>query len=98
MALIENAGTEPMGVVAAVMGLVKLPRGRAAAVADVQASSAVLAELPARLRELGFLDGEEVEVLATGLSGGPLAVRVGETTFALRVREAECVTVRAIPS
>ena len=87
-----------MGVVAAVMGLVKLPRGRPAAVADVQAPSAVLADLPARLRELGFLDGEEVEVLATGLSGGPLAVRVGETTFALRVREAECVTVRAIPS
>lgn len=87
-----------MGVVAALMGLVKLPRGRVAAVADVRASSDVLAELPTRLRELGFLDGEEVEVLASGLSGGPLAVRVGGTTFALRCREAECVTVRAIPS
>jgi ferrous iron transport protein A len=87
-----------MGVVAAVMGLVKLPRGRAAAVADVRAASPVLADLPARLRELGFVDGEEVEVVAAGLSGGPLAVRVGETTFALRRREAECVTVRAIPS
>jgi ferrous iron transport protein A len=87
-----------MGVVAAVMGLVKLPRGRAAAVADVRASSPAQAELPVRLRELGFLDGEEVEVLATGLSGGPLAVRVGGTTFALRVREAECVTVRALPA
>lgn len=87
-----------MGVVAAVMGLVKLPRGRAAAVADVKAVSPLPADLPARLRELGFLDGEEVRVLATGLSGGPLAVRVGETTFALRLREAECVTVRAIPS
>ncbi len=92
----EGAG--PMGVVAAVMGLVKLPRGRTAAVADVQAVSPVLADLPARLRELGFLEGEEVEVLASGLSGGPLAVRVGGTTFALRLREAECVTVRAIPS
>ncbi|HET9024945.1 MAG TPA: FeoA family protein [Burkholderiaceae bacterium] len=87
-----------MGVVAAVMGLVKLPRGRAAAVADVQASSPLLADLPARLRELGFLDGEEIKVLATGLSGGPLAVRVGETTFALRVGEAECVTVRTVPA
>ena len=87
-----------MGVVAAVMGLVTLPRGRAAAVADVRAASPVLVDLPARLRELGFLDGEEVEVLAAGLSGGPLAVRVGETTFALRLREAECVTVRVIPS
>ena len=87
-----------MGVAAAVMGLVKLPRGRAAAVADVQAASPALAELPARLRELGFLEGEEVKVLATSLSGGPLAIRVGGTTFALRVREAECVTVHAIPS
>jgi ferrous iron transport protein A len=87
-----------MGVVAAVMGLAKLPRGRAAAVADVQAASPALADLPARLRELGFLEGEDIEVLTTGLSGGPLAVRVGETTFALRIREAECVTVRAIPS
>ena len=87
-----------MGVVAAVMGLVKLPRRQAAAVADVRASSPVHVELPARLRELGFLDGEEVEVLAAGLSGGPLAVRVGGTTFALRIREAECVTVRTIPA
>jgi ferrous iron transport protein A len=86
-----------MGVVAAVMALVKLPRGHTASVADVQASSPLLADLPARLRELGFLDGEEVKVLAAGVSGGPLAVRIGETTFALRVREAECVTVRTIP-
>ena len=35
----SSEGAGPMGVVAAVMGLVKLPRGRAAAVADVQASS-----------------------------------------------------------
>jgi len=86
-----------MGVVAAVMALVKLPRGRRAAVAEVRESSSLAADLPARLRELGFLDGEEVRVLATGLSGGPLAVRIGETTFALRRREAECVLVRSAP-
>ena len=86
-----------MGVVAAVMALVKLPRGKAAAVADVRESSALTGELPARLRELGFLDGEEITVLATGLSGGPLAVRIGETTFALRTREAECVLVHTAP-
>jgi ferrous iron transport protein A len=86
-----------MGVVAAVMALVRLPRGRSASVADVRGSSALAAELPARLRELGFLDGEEVTVLATGLGGGPLAVRIGESTFALRAREAECVLVRAMP-
>ncbi len=87
-----------MGVVAAVMGLVKLPRGRRASVADVRASTPLMADLPARLRELGFLDGEEVTILAAGLSGGPLAVRVGESTFALRLREAECVTVRSTPA
>lgn len=85
-----------MGVVAAVLALVKLPRGRRAAVAEVRASSSLTDELPARLRELGFVDGEEVKVLAAGLSGGPLAVRIGETTFALRTREAECVTVRTL--
>ena len=85
-----------MGVVAAVMGLVKLPQGRAAAVADVRAPAAVQPDLPVRLRELGFLDGEEVEVLAAGISGGPLAVRIGGTTFALRIREAECVTVLTV--
>jgi ferrous iron transport protein A len=85
-----------MGVVAAVMALVKLPRGRRAAVVEVRASSPLATDLPARLRELGFLDGEEVKVLASGLSGGPLAVRIGETTFALRAREAECVTVRTL--
>ncbi|MGB2818306.1 MAG: FeoA family protein [Burkholderiaceae bacterium] len=78
------------------MALVKLPRGRRAAVAEVRSSSALTAELPARLRELGFLDGEEIKVLAAGVSGGPLAVRIGETTFALRTREAECVTVRTL--
>ena len=87
-----------MGVVAAVMGLVKLPRGRTAQVADVKASPSLAPDLPTRLRELGFLDGEEVTILATGVSGGPLAVRIGETTFALRVREAECVTVRVLPA
>ena len=86
-----------MGVVAAVIALVKLPRGRSAAVAEVRAASPLTSELPARLRELGFLDGEEIKVLAAGTRGGPLAVRIGESTFALRTREADCVTVRLLP-
>jgi ferrous iron transport protein A len=86
-----------MGAVTAMMALVKLPRGRRAAVAEVHPTSDLTAELPARLRELGFLDGEEVKVLAAGSAGGPLAVRVGETTFALRRREAECVLVQSVP-
>jgi ferrous iron transport protein A len=86
-----------MGVVAAAMALVRLPRGRPAAVADVRPAAAS-SDLALRLRELGFLDGEEVQVLAAAVSGGPLAVRVAGSTFALRRGEAECVLVRTPPA
>ena len=53
-------------------------------------------ELLARLRELGFMEGEPVRVLRRGQPGGdPLAVRVGVSTFALRRTEAACVRVVA---
>ncbi len=46
------------------------------------------------LEEIGFLPGEPVSVLARGLPGAdPLVIRVGESTFALRRAEAECVAV-----
>ncbi|MCZ8133009.1 MAG: FeoA family protein [Steroidobacteraceae bacterium] len=51
-------------------------------------------EILARLGELGFLPGEPVRILARGLFGDPLAVRVGTGTFALRRGEARCVQVR----
>ncbi len=42
-----------------------------------------------RLRELGFVGGEPVRVVATGpLGGDPLLVQVGFTRFALRRSEA----------
>jgi ferrous iron transport protein A len=50
-------------------------------------------ELVARLGELGFLPGERVRIVARGLFGDPLAVRVGTGTFALRRAEARCVQV-----
>jgi len=47
------------------------------------------AELERRLLELGFVEGATVELLHQGLFGGdPIAVRVAETTIALRRREA----------
>lgn len=49
-----------------------------------------------RLRELGFVAGERVEVLAAGpLSAEPLLVQIGFTRFALRRAEAERVRVAA---
>lgn len=47
-----------------------------------------------RLRELGFVSGERVEVLAAGpVSAEPLLVQIGFTRFALRRAEAERVRV-----
>ncbi|HHW4681035.1 MAG TPA: FeoA family protein [Xylella taiwanensis] len=49
-----------------------------------------------RLRELGFVAGEEITVLATGpLGREPLLVQVGYTRFALRRAEAQ--RIRVIP-
>jgi ferrous iron transport protein A len=52
------------------------------------------AELERRLIELGFVEGAQVEVLHQGLFGrDPIAVRVNETTVALRRREAAALLV-----
>ena len=48
-----------------------------------------------RLRELGFVGGEAVEVVAAGpLGAEPLLVQVGFTRFALRRQEAARVRVQ----
>ncbi len=47
-----------------------------------------------RLLELGFIPGEAIEVIGEIWPGGdPMAVRLGNTTFALRRREAGAVLV-----
>lgn len=51
-------------------------------------------EWATQLQDIGFLPGEHVEIMARGLPGGdPLVVRVGLSTFALRLVEAACVQV-----
>jgi ferrous iron transport protein A len=53
-----------------------------------------VAEHVERLMELGFLPGERVRVVAKGFpSGEPIAVRIGQATFALRRFEAELIAV-----
>ena len=48
-----------------------------------------------RLRELGFVNGEEVVVVAKGpLGAEPLLVQVGFTRFALRRSEAARIRLR----
>ena len=48
-----------------------------------------------RLMELGFVPGEQVRMLKRGMPGGdPMAVRVGDATFALRRFEAALISIR----
>lgn len=54
-------------------------------------------EWAAQLEDIGFLAGERVAIMARGLPGGdPLVVRVGLSTFALRLVEAACVRVTPV--
>lgn len=51
-------------------------------------------EFAEKLREFGFSEGDEVELLAHGpLGGQPLAVRLNRTVVAMRNAEAEAVEV-----
>jgi len=63
-------------------------------VVDKDAHGLTAAELERRLLELGFVEGAEVEVLHEGpLGRDPIAVRLNDTTIALRRREAMAVFV-----
>ncbi len=75
------------------MNLSQLPKGASAAVLSVEPVSATDA-VARRLRELGFVEGEPVAVVAMAPFGGdPLVVQVGSTRFALRRSEAARVRV-----
>ena len=51
-------------------------------------------EWASQLQDIGCLVGEHVAIMARGLPGGdPLVVRVGLSTFALRLVEAACIQV-----
>ncbi|WP_373989334.1 ferrous iron transport protein A [Duganella sp. BuS-21] len=51
--------------------------------------------LARRLMELGFVPGEKIRMLKRGMPGGePLAIRVGNSTFALRRFEAALVSIQ----
>ena len=61
------------------------------------AAPEIAPEWQAWLEEIGFIPGEQVMVMARSLPrGDPLVVRIGGSTFALRMIEAACVHVEAI--
>jgi ferrous iron transport protein A len=75
--------------------LTDLPH-RTAAVVDEVLDLSANDTIARRLRELGFIAGERVEIVAAGPFGAePLLVQVGFTRFALRRAEADRVRLRA---
>lgn len=76
------------------MQLSELPLQTPATVMDVR-DTASPDPIAARLRELGFVVGEAVRVVAQGPVGKePLLVQIGYTRFALRRAEAARVQVK----
>lgn len=81
------------------VSLATLRKGARGVVADVSDDAQSLGDeaqstVSRRLLELGFIPGETVEVIEEIWPGGdPMAVRLGNTTFALRRREAGAVLV-----
>lgn len=81
------------------VSLATLGKGVRGVVSDVTDDSQSLGDeaqstVSRRLLELGFIPGETIEVIAEIWPGGdPMAVRLGNTTFALRRREAGAVLV-----
>ena len=50
-------------------------------------------DLAVKLREIGFSEGDEVEMITSGPFGEPLAVRLNRTLVALRAAEAAAVEI-----
>ena len=92
-----------MDVAAAPAGLVldpgyvslsALSQGSSGLIVGVGITTGSMTALERRLLELGFISGEQCEIVAEAWPGrDPFVVRVGNTTLALRRREAESVWV-----
>ena len=65
-------------------------RGKVICLLPIEGTGRLAAdEMERRLIEMGFIEGEEVEILHEGpLGRDPIAIRVGHSTVALRRRDA----------
>lgn len=74
------------------MTLNELPEGGTARIVSISPSAP---ELAAKLREIGFCEGDEVQLLTRGpLGAQPLAVRLNRRVIAMRLGEARAIEVR----
>jgi ferrous iron transport protein A len=91
-----DAVTVPEGLRCApgFVSLAALPPGTRGCVVSVGSGVTPLSALERRLLEFGFVHGEQIEILAEARPGrDPFVVRIGNTTIALRRREAQSVWV-----
>lgn len=71
------------------MTLIECPLNSQAVIQDLQGDPILLA----RLRELGFIRGEEVLIVGRAPFGEPVLVEIRGATVALRKQEAKCVVL-----
>jgi ferrous iron transport protein A len=94
---VSHTASDAAPLQAAVQRLDQFPSHQWATVIDLRRPEAAEdRDLVLRLTEIGFVPGEAVRIVASGLPGRePLAVRLGHTTFALRRHEASFIHVTA---
>ncbi len=76
------------------MKLTELKKGEIARIVSIAPEAA---GMEAKLREVGFAEGDEVELAHVGPIGGtPLCVRLNKTLIALRLDEAVAIEVETV--
>jgi len=76
------------------VSLSALSQGSSGLIVGVGTATGSMTSLERRLLELGFISGEQFEIVAEAWPGrDPFVVRIGNTTLALRRREAESIWV-----
>lgn len=75
------------------MRLHELKKGDRGRVTEILSDDA---ELEAKLREIGFAEDDDVEIMYFGPFGGrPICTRLNQTLIALRLEEANAIKVEA---
>ncbi len=91
-----DAAAAPVGIALnpGFVSLSALSQGSSGLNVGVGTPSGAITPVERRLLELGFINGEQFEIVAEAWPGrDPFVVRVGNTTLALRRREAESIWV-----
>ncbi len=76
------------------MKITELKKGEVAHIVSISPGAA---GMEAKLREVGFAEGDEVELAHVGPIGGtPICVRLNQTLIALRIDEAAAIEVETV--